>query len=100
MQHRPSRQYNLTASHQSFPIPLPSPSIAAVIYELALLATYIHTISHLCLNDEHQANFWLQRGYHISRSALLQFSRDPHGEGEDLPGNMRDIRLAFERLHL
>jgi len=99
-QHRLSRQYKITASQHSFSLSVPDPSIAAAIYELALLATYIQTICHICLKDEHRANFWLQRGYHILHSTLLRFSQDPDGDGEDLPGNMRDIGLAFERLNL
>lgn len=68
-------------------------------HEIAFLATYLLACLAQTQHQAPSARFWLRQGYRVLRAAMIQFcSYDFGGDGLALPGNMRNVALAFGRL--
>ncbi|KAE8441698.1 hypothetical protein EG329_004527 [Mollisiaceae sp. DMI_Dod_QoI] len=71
-------------------------------FETAFIAIYLLVSLHLHLSNPSTAQFYLRTGFKLLKSALRTFASasETDSEGKNLPGNMREVAVAFSKLDI
>lgn len=62
-------------------------------WEISLLASWLFTVFEVLVGNEEGAYWHMQGGFKLMKSVLSE-----HKMRANLPGNLEDIRMAFNRL--